>query len=137
MGLFKRQFRIKTQNIHIENRAKDIKEAKPDMEMDQIYSEIVNVQKKPSLFTPLHFAIKYKNLRIIRCLVFDYNVDTSIEDKNGHDAIEYLHLGDINHSKYTLNYYLLNLNFSNRNAKFNGWHDRRFITQKVKIYKIR
>ena len=104
MGLFKRQFCIKTQNIHIENRAKDIKEAKPDMEMDQIYSEIVNVQKKPSLFTPLHFAIKYKNLRIIRCLVFDYNVDTSIEDKNGHDAIEYLHLGDINHSKYTSKY---------------------------------
>ena len=110
---------------YIETRANDIKEAWPELEMDQIYSDIINVQKKPSLFTPLHFAIKYKNLRIIRCLVFDYNADTSIEDKNGHDVFEYLHLGDINHSKYIVSYHssfslFLYQNQFSRNSKLNG-----------------
>lgn len=84
---------------YIENRATDLKEAYPEKTMEEIFSEIVNVQKKPTLFTPLHFAIKYQNLRAIRMLVFDYNADTTIEDKNGHDVFEYIHMGEVSTSK--------------------------------------
>ena len=87
---------------YIETRAEVIKEANPDLKQDEVYSKIVDDQKKPTMFTPLHFAIKYQNLRVIRMLVNDYKADTTLEDRNGHDVFEYLHMGDVNHSKFKL-----------------------------------
>ena len=84
---------------YIEERAQIMKEFRPDDNIEDIYSEIVNDQKQSNKFTPLHFAIKFKNLPIIRSLIWDYNADINIENKDGHDAIEYLHIGDISHSK--------------------------------------
>ena len=85
---------------YIEQRADTILESQSEIDRAEIVSQIVNEQKRGSLFTPLHFAIKYKNLSVIRCLIYDYNADTSIENKDGHDPIEYLHLGDINSSRF-------------------------------------
>ena len=85
---------------YIEERAQIMKEFRPDDEMEQIYSEIVNDQKGSNKYTPLHFAIKFKSLAIIRCLIWDYNADTTIDNKDGHDPIEYLHIGEASHSKY-------------------------------------
>lgn len=86
---------------YIENRAETVKEMQSDRNMDEIYSEIVNDQKRGNLFTPLHFAIKFKNLKAIKALVFTYNADITIENKDGHDPVEYLHLGEVSTSKST------------------------------------
>ena len=45
---------------YVESRAETIKNAKPQKDYEIIYAEIVNDQKRGNLFTPLHYAIKYK-----------------------------------------------------------------------------
>ncbi|CAI2379875.1 unnamed protein product [Moneuplotes crassus] len=81
---------------YVQNRAEAIHNAYPKKEADEIYSEIINDQKRGSLFTPLHFAIKNQNLPLIRELVYTYNADMTLENKDGHDPVEYLHLGPVN-----------------------------------------
>lgn len=85
---------------YIEERAEIIHNAHPLKEPDEIYKEIVNDQKRGNLFTPLHFAIKYQNLKLIKLLIFKYGADVTIENKDGHDAIEYLHFGAINSRRF-------------------------------------
>jgi ankyrin repeat protein len=84
---------------YIESRAETIKRLNPEQSLAEIKSRTVNDQKRGNLFTPLHYAIKFKNLKIIRCLVQDYNADTTIENKDGHDVFEYLHMGEISIGK--------------------------------------
>jgi ankyrin repeat protein len=91
---------------YVEAKAKNMQEFYPEKDITEIYSEIVNDQKRGNLYTPLHYAIKFQNLKIIKCLVFDYNANITIENKDGHDPVEYLHLGEVSHSKLQL---LINL----------------------------
>lgn len=85
---------------YIESRAETIKKFNPEQSLAEIRSRTVNDQKRGNLFTPLHYAIKFKNLKIICCLVQDYNADTTIENKDGHDVFEYLHMGEISLGKH-------------------------------------
>jgi ankyrin repeat protein len=86
---------------YIESRTETMQKFSPDLTLSEIKSSIVNDQKRGTLYTPLHYAVKYRNLIVIRCLVQDYDADTTIKNKDGHDVFEYLHVGNISNGKFT------------------------------------
>jgi ankyrin repeat protein len=88
---------------YVQERASKIMDENNEIDEQQAISMVVNEQRRSNLSTPLHLAIKYQNLPVIRCLVYDFNADTSIENKDGHDPVEYLHLGDVNSGNLHVN----------------------------------
>ena len=50
--------------------------------------------------------LNINNLALIKLLIYTYEADVTIENKDGHDPIEYLHFGEVSTSNF-----LFNLNF--------------------------